>query len=196
MEEALGGRLRIAARTGEARRRSRLRHGLVDRAPLLRGRLPAAAADLRGGRGRADHPGPAGHGHPGRAAAQDRSARRGGGGGRARTHAFLAAAGAERGQDHGADRYRGEGQERRCKDRTPSPRTFGPGRELASRRWCRLAGRRRRRDHARAAWSASSSVIGRRRAYHSGSRVSRPGCRARVPRRLAPMRVVTRARGS
>ena len=59
------------------------RRGLavVLRAPRLRGRLPAAAADLRGGRGRADHPGPAGHRHPGRAAAQDRAARRGGGGG-------------------------------------------------------------------------------------------------------------------
>ena len=62
-------------------RTSRRGLALVLPAPWLRGRLPAAAADLRGGRRGADHPGPAGHRHPGGAAAQDRAARRGGGGG-------------------------------------------------------------------------------------------------------------------
>ena len=69
------------------------RRGLrvVLRAPRLRGRLPAAAADLRG-RGRGPHvPGPAGHRDPHRAAAQDRPA---GGGSRGRGHHQRRAAGA------------------------------------------------------------------------------------------------------
>src|SRR2546423_10600488 len=58
VEEALGRRLRIAARAGEARRRARLRYRLADRASLRRGRLLALAADDRRRGGGFDSAGP------------------------------------------------------------------------------------------------------------------------------------------
>src|SRR2546423_13763451 len=58
VEEALGRRLRIAARAGEARRRARLRYRLADRASLRRGRLLALAADDRRRGGGDDSAGP------------------------------------------------------------------------------------------------------------------------------------------
>src|SRR2546430_13947681 len=75
VEEALGRRLRIAPRTGEARRRARLRYRLADRASLRGGRLLALAADDRRRGGGHDAAGPHRHPPPPPAAAQ-RPARR------------------------------------------------------------------------------------------------------------------------